>query len=106
MAAGVVLGIALGWRGLAVLAAAGIALLIATTAGVDPSALWAKLGEYWATLTDYLTREAVCATRRMSRLSPSGGCGPFRSVSELTRVSGIATARLRDIVAQGLACVR
>ena len=56
MAAGVVLGIALGWRGLAVLAAAGIALLIATTAGVDPSALWAQLGEYWATLTDYLTR--------------------------------------------------
>ena len=53
MAAGVVLGIALGWRGLA---AAGIALLIATTAGVDPSALWAQLGEYWATLTDYLTR--------------------------------------------------
>ena len=34
------------------------------------------------------------------------GVRPFSSVSELTRVSGIATARLRDIVAQGLACVR
>jgi uncharacterized protein len=31
---------------------------------------------------------------------------PFRSVDELRRVSGIAAARLRDIQAQGLACVR
>jgi beta-lactamase superfamily II metal-dependent hydrolase len=30
---------------------------------------------------------------------------PFASVSELTRVNGIAAARLRDIVAQGIACV-
>jgi len=31
---------------------------------------------------------------------------PFGSVNELTRVNGIAAARLRDILAQGLACVR
>ncbi len=31
---------------------------------------------------------------------------PFASVNELTRVSGIAAARLREIIAQGLACVR
>ena len=30
---------------------------------------------------------------------------PFRSVQDITRVSGIAAARLRDIVAQGRACV-
>lgn len=30
---------------------------------------------------------------------------PFRSVDELTRVSGIGAARVRDIKAQGLACV-
>lgn len=30
---------------------------------------------------------------------------PFASVNELTRVNGIAAARLRDIVAQALACV-
>ena len=30
---------------------------------------------------------------------------PFRSVNELTRVNGIAAARLRDIIAQGVACV-
>ena len=31
---------------------------------------------------------------------------PFRSVDELTRVNGIAEARIRDIKAQGLACVK
>lgn len=31
---------------------------------------------------------------------------PFASVNELTRVNGIAAARLRDIIAQGVACVR
>ena len=56
MAAGVMLGVALGWRGLAGLAAVGIALLLATTAGIDLSALWAHGGEYWATLTDSLTQ--------------------------------------------------
>ena len=30
----------------------------------------------------------------------------FQSVNELTRVNGIAAARLRDILAEGLACVR
>ena len=56
MAAGVMLGVALGWRGLAGLAAVGIALFLATTAGIDLSALWAHGGEYWATLTDSLTQ--------------------------------------------------
>ena len=56
VAAGVVLGAALGWRGLAVLAAVGIALLLATTSGIDLTALWAQLGEYWVTLTDALTQ--------------------------------------------------
>ena len=55
VAAGVVLGAALGWRGLAVLAAVGIALLLATTSGIDLAALGAQLGEYVATLTDSLT---------------------------------------------------
>ena len=55
VAAGVVLGAALGWRGLAVLAAVGIALLLATTSGIDLAALGAQLGEYVATLT------ALCA---------------------------------------------
>ena len=55
VAAGVVLGAALGWRGLAVLAAVGIALLLATTSGIDLAALWVQLGEYGATLTDSLT---------------------------------------------------
>ena len=40
VAAGVVLGAALGLRGLAVLAAVGIALLLATTSGIDLTALW------------------------------------------------------------------
>jgi competence protein ComEC len=31
---------------------------------------------------------------------------PFRSVADLTRVNGIGPARLRDLQAQGLACVR
>lgn len=31
---------------------------------------------------------------------------PFRHVDDLSRVSGIGAARLRDIVAEGLACVR
>jgi DNA uptake protein ComE-like DNA-binding protein len=31
---------------------------------------------------------------------------PFRSVDDMTRISGIAAARLRDIKNQGLACVR
>ena len=56
VAAGVVLGAALGWRGLVVLAAVGIAFLLATTSGIDLTALWAQLGEYWVTLTDSLTR--------------------------------------------------
>jgi len=30
---------------------------------------------------------------------------PFASVNELTRVNGIAAARVRDIIAEGLACV-
>ena len=30
---------------------------------------------------------------------------PFRSVNDLTRANGIATGRLRDIIAQGVACV-
>ena len=55
VAAGVVLGAALGLRGLAVLTAVGIALLLATTSGIDLTALWAQLGEYWATLTLTLT---------------------------------------------------
>ncbi len=55
VAAGVVLGAALRWRGLAVLAAVGIALLLATKAGIDLAALWAQLVEYGATLTDALT---------------------------------------------------
>ena len=58
VAAGVVLGAALGLRGLAVLAAVGIALLLATTSGIDLTALWAQLGEYWLTLTDSLTQYA------------------------------------------------
>ena len=58
VAAGVVLGAALGWRGLAVLAAVGIALLLATTSGIDLTALWAQLGEHWVTLTDSLTQYA------------------------------------------------
>ena len=56
VAAGVVLGAALGWRGLVVLAAVGIASLMATTSGIDLTALWAQLGEYWVTLTDSLTQ--------------------------------------------------
>ena len=56
VAAGVVLGAALGLRGLAVLTAVGIALLLATTSGIDLTALWTQLGEYWATLTDALTQ--------------------------------------------------
>jgi hypothetical protein len=56
LAAGVVLGATLGWRGLAVLTAVGIAALLATTAGVDLTALWAQLGEHWSTLTDSLTQ--------------------------------------------------
>ena len=56
VAAGVVLGAALGWRGLVVLAAVGIASLLATTSGIDLTALWAQLGEYWVTLTDSLTQ--------------------------------------------------
>ena len=56
VAAGVVLGAALRWRGLAVLAAVGVALLLATTSEIDLTALWAQLGEYWATLTDALTQ--------------------------------------------------
>ena len=55
VAAGVVLGVALRWRGLVVLAAVGIALLLATTSGIDLAALWAQLGEYGVTLTDSLT---------------------------------------------------
>ena len=55
VAAGVVLGAALRWRGLAVLAAVGIALLLATTSGIDLAALWTQLGEYGATLTESLT---------------------------------------------------
>lgn len=31
---------------------------------------------------------------------------PYRSVQDITRVSGIAAGRLRDITAQGVACVR
>ena len=31
---------------------------------------------------------------------------PFRAVNELTRVKGIGAARLRDIIAQGVACVQ
>ena len=31
---------------------------------------------------------------------------PFRSVQSITRVSGIAAGRLRDILAEGRACVR
>ena len=38
-----------------VLAAVGIALLLATTSGIDLAALWAQLGEYGVTLTDSLT---------------------------------------------------
>lgn len=34
------------------------------------------------------------------------GLRPFRSVSDLVRIDGIGPARLRDIVAEGLACVR
>lgn len=52
LAAGVALSRVLGWRGLVVLAAVGVA---ATTAGVDLTALWAHLGEYWTTLTGSLT---------------------------------------------------
>lgn len=52
LATGVALSLALGWRGLVVLAAVGVA---ATTAGVDLTALWAQLGEYWTTLADSLT---------------------------------------------------
>ena len=52
LAAGVALSLALGWRGLVVLAAVGVA---ATMAGVDLTTLWAQLGEYWTTLTDSLT---------------------------------------------------
>ena len=54
VAAGVVLGAALRWCGLAVLAVVGIALLLATTSGIDLAALWAQLDEYGATLTDSL----------------------------------------------------
>ena len=56
VAAGVVLGAALGARGLAVLVAVGIALLLATSSGIDLTPLWAQLGQYWATLTDPLTQ--------------------------------------------------
>ena len=52
LAAGVALSLALGWRGLVALAAVGV---VATTAGVDLTALWGQLGEYWTTLTDSLT---------------------------------------------------
>src|SRR5262249_26053106 len=31
---------------------------------------------------------------------------PFRSIQDLTRVDGIASARVRDIIAEGKACVR
>ena len=55
-AAGVVLGAALGARGLAVLVAVGIALLLATSSGIDLTPLWAQLGQSWATLTDALTQ--------------------------------------------------
>ena len=56
VAAGVVLGAALGARGLAVLVAVGIALLLATSSGIDLTPLGAQLGQYWATLTDALTQ--------------------------------------------------
>ena len=56
VAAGVVLGAALGARGLAVLVAVGIALLLATSSGIDLTPLWAQLGQSWATLTDALTQ--------------------------------------------------
>ena len=52
LAAGVALGLVLGWRGLVVLSAVGVA---ATMAGVDLTALWAQLGESWASLSDSLT---------------------------------------------------
>ena len=55
VAAGVVLGAALRWRGLVVLAVVGIALLLATMSGIDLAVLWAQLGKYGATLTDSLT---------------------------------------------------
>jgi len=38
------------------LRAVGIAAFLATTAGVDLTALWAQLGEHWSTLTDSLTQ--------------------------------------------------
>ena len=47
VAAGVVLGAALGWRGLAVLAAVGIALLLATTSGIDLAALGPNSASMW-----------------------------------------------------------
>ena len=56
VAAGVVLGAALGARGLAVLVAVGIALLLATSSGIDLTPLGTQLGQYWATLTDPLTQ--------------------------------------------------
>ena len=40
------------------LATVGIALLLATTSGIDLTALWAQLGEHWVTLTDSLTQYA------------------------------------------------
>ena len=45
-----------GGRGLAVLVAVGIALLLATSSGIDLTPLWAQLGQSWATLTDALTQ--------------------------------------------------
>jgi hypothetical protein len=56
LAAGVVLGATLGWRGLAVLTAVGIAAFLTTDAGVDLTGLWVQLGEHWSTLTDSLTQ--------------------------------------------------
>ena len=50
-----VLGAALRWRGLVVLAVVGIALLLTTMSGIDLAVLWAQLGKYGATLTDSLT---------------------------------------------------
>ncbi|MBK6768561.1 MAG: helix-hairpin-helix domain-containing protein [Ardenticatenales bacterium] len=53
-----------------------------------------------------LMRIIHIAEVRANEIIQIRGSRPFRSVDDLTRVNGIGPARLRDIKAEGLACVR
>jgi len=61
-----------------------------------------------------LNTAAVAELRRITHIDQARAAeivtlrrtSPFRSVDDITRVRGIAAARLRDIKTQGLACVR